>query len=250
MDDILEQLIQLSHTLADEKYHLAMLGEGNTSANCQDGTFWVKASGSQMATIDASGFSLVNLNAIMKLLGQKTLSDEEINRGLNDALVNKNHRKPSVETFLHALFIQEGGANWVGHTHPISILSILCSKSGAEPFLKHLYPDEIVVCGDAPVVVPYTDPGLPLAQAARKELQHYQDERGHSPKVVLMENHGLIALGQTAQEVVNISLMSDKWAHVLRGTYALGGPQYLSKEQADRIENRPDEHYRWRQLAR
>ncbi len=250
MNEILEQLIQLSHTLADEKYNLVMLGEGNISANCADGTFLVKASGSQMASIDASGFSQVNLKAVMKLLDRKTLSDEEVANGLQNALVDKNHRKPSVETFLHALFLQEGGINWVGHTHPISILSILCSQSGAAPFLKHLYPDEIVVCGDAPAVIPYTDPGLPLAQAAREVLHHYQDENGHSPKVVLMENHGLIALGQTAQEVINITLMADKWARVLRGTYAMGGPHYLSKTQADRIENRPDEHYRRHQLAR
>jgi rhamnose utilization protein RhaD (predicted bifunctional aldolase and dehydrogenase) len=250
MDAILEQLIQMSHALGDEKKQLAMLGEGNTSANCDDGTFWVKSSGSQLATIDASGFSRVNLNAIIKLLGSPSLSDDQIAQGLLDAMVIQTQRKPSVETFIHALFIKEGGVNWVGHTHPVSVLSILCSKAGAEPFLRHLFPDEIVVCGDIPMIVPYVDPGLPLAQAVRQELKRYLNAHHHSPKMVLMENHGLIALGATHQEVINISLMADKWARILCGTYALGGPHYLSKKYADRIDNRPDEHYRRQTLTK
>jgi rhamnose utilization protein RhaD (predicted bifunctional aldolase and dehydrogenase) len=250
MDEFLEQLIQLSHALADEKKQLAMLGEGNTSANCNDGTFWVKSSGSQLATIDASGFSRVSLDAIMQLLKLRSLSDDQIAQGLQDALVIRTHLKPSVETFLHALFIKEGKVNWIGHTHPISVLSILCSKVGADAFLRHLFPDEIVVCGDIPMVVPYTDPGLPLAQAVRQELKRYQNTHNYTPKMVLMENHGLIALGATHQEVLNISLMADKWARVLSGTYTLGGPRYLSKKYTDRIENRPDERYRRQTLTK
>ena len=244
MDEILKRLIELSHALGDEKNQLAMLGEGNTSASCHDGTFYVKTSGSQLATIDSSGFSRVKLDAVINLLDRPSMSDEEVAKSLQAALVDPSHRKPSVETFLHALFIKEGGVEWVGHTHPISVLSILCSQAGAEPFLQHIFPDEIVVCGEEPLVVPYVDPGLPLAQAVRTELHRYQDRLGHSPKVVMMINHGLIALGTTPQETLNISLMADKWARILLGTFASRGPHYLSKKQADRIENRPDEKYR------
>jgi hypothetical protein len=38
--------------------------------------------------------------------------------------------------------------------------------------------------------------------------------------------------------------MLDKWARILAGNYALGGPQFLESSISDRIENRPDEHYR------
>jgi ribulose-5-phosphate 4-epimerase/fuculose-1-phosphate aldolase len=59
-----------------------------------------------------------------------------------------------------------------------------------------------------------------------------------------MVNHGAVALGQTSTEVFNILLMADKWARVLVGTYALGGPNFLSAEQVERIDSRLDEHYR------
>jgi len=246
---LLKELISLSHELARESRQLVILGEGNTSANCGDGTFWVKASGSQLGNIDESGFSRVSFEAIQALIDQGTLTEEQIEEGLVQSLVDKAQRKPSVETFLHALCLMQPDVNWVGHTHPISLLQFLCSKLGAEPFSRHLFPDEIVVCGLAPLVVPYVDPGSTLAHTIQEELLRYQDLYGSSPKMILMVNHGLVALGKTSQEVLNISLMADKFARILYGAYALGGPNYLLYKEADRIDNRLDEHYRRRMLS-
>jgi rhamnose utilization protein RhaD (predicted bifunctional aldolase and dehydrogenase) len=248
VDPVLEQLIWLSHELGREARQLAILGEGNTGATCDDGTFWVKASGSQLGTITAEGFSRVNLAAVIDLLERTDMDDQAVGRALMEVLVDPQARRPSVETFLHALCLHEGGARWVGHTHAVSVNQILCSRLGAEPFLRHLFPDGIVVCGRHPAVVPYIDPGLPLAVAVRAELRRFQDTYGHSPKLLLMVNHGLVALGQSAQEALNITLMADKWAKVLAGTYLLGGPNFLPDQQAERIDNRLDEHYRRQQL--
>ena len=73
---------------------------------------------------------------------------------------------PSVEIFLHAICLSEGGARWVGHTHALSANQILCSRLGAEPFMRHLFPDGIVVCGVAPRVIPYVDPGFVLGHVS------------------------------------------------------------------------------------
>jgi rhamnose utilization protein RhaD (predicted bifunctional aldolase and dehydrogenase) len=151
---------------------------------------------------------------------------------------------PSVEIFLHAVCLAEGGARWVGHTHTTSVNAILCSSLGAEPFLGHLFPDAIVVCGVAPAVIPYVDPGYMLGLVMRDELKRYQQAFSRQPKMVLMVNHGVVALGQTPTEVFNILLMADKWAKVLQGTYALGGPNYLTAQNVERIDSRLDEHYR------
>lgn len=249
IDPIVEQLIWLSNELGREERGLVILGEGNTGASCGDGTFWVKASGSEMGTIDAGGFSHVDINAVMSLLDNKSMDDEAVGKALMDVLVDPSHRRPSVETFLHALCIEEAGAKWIAHTHAISVNAILCSKLGAEPFRGHLFPDGIVVCGPKVAVVPYVDPGLPLAQAVRDELRRFQDEFGFPPKLLLMENHGLVGLGQSAQEALNINLMADKWAKTIIGSYTLGGPNFLSPENVTRIDSRLDEHYRRQQLA-
>lgn len=244
---VLDSLIALSRDIGRPERELAILGEGNTSADAGDGTFWVKASGSQLALIDAAGFSRVRLAPMLELLDAPQLSDAQVSDGLRAALVDPAARKPSVETFMHALCLAE--ASWVVHCHPIAANQILCSRLGAEPFLRQIFPDVIVVCGAMPAVVPYVDPGFALAQAVRAELRRYRAAYGIPPRLLLLENHGILALGQTAAEALNITLMADKWARILVGTYALGGPRFMSKDDVTRIASRLDEHERRRRLA-
>jgi rhamnose utilization protein RhaD (predicted bifunctional aldolase and dehydrogenase) len=248
-DPLLDALIALSRELGRPERELAILGEGNTSASVGDGTFWVKASGSQLATIEASGFSRVRLAPMLDMLEMSRLSDEQVAAGLRAALVDPEARMPSVETFMHALCLTEGQARWIAHCHPVSANQILCSRLGAAPFLQQIFPDAIVVCGAAPAVVPYVDPGYALARAIRAELRRYRAAYGCAPRLLLMANHGILALGQTPNEALNITLMADKWASILIGTYAFGGPHFISEDDVARIDGRLDEHARRRHLA-
>lgn len=248
--EIVKRLIWLSHELGREDRQLAILGEGNVSTDPGDGTFYVKASGNQLATINAAGFTRVKVSPILEALDQSSMTDEEVRRVLEDSRVDKKAGLPSVETFLHAVCLKEGGVRWVGHTHPVSVLKILCSKLGAEPFRRHIFPDEIVVCGRHLAVVPYVDPGARLAVALRNSLRQFMASHRTAPKVILMVNHGPVVLGQSERDVLNTMLMLDKWAAILSGIYGAGKPQFLAEKNADRIENRADEHYRRRIIGR
>jgi rhamnose utilization protein RhaD (predicted bifunctional aldolase and dehydrogenase) len=249
MDEKLNELINLSRELGKPEHKLAILGEGNTSADCGDGTIWVKASGSQLRSIEENGFSRVNVKLVLELMNSNIQDDSDVTDGLMNSLLDRKMNKPSVETFLHALCIFKGGSKWVGHTHPISVMSILCSKEGARPFRQHIYPDEIVGCGGVPLIIPYIDPGLALARGIRDELKAYMDKLGQAPRLILMENHGMVALGQTAKEVITISLTADKWAQTILGTFILGGPRFFSEQQARQVEFRPDEAYRRKKIS-
>jgi rhamnose utilization protein RhaD (predicted bifunctional aldolase and dehydrogenase) len=247
MSELLKQLVTLSNDLGKEDRHLAILGEGNTSADNGDGNFWIKGSGSSLSNMSEKQFSLVKKQAVLDFI-DKPASEQEVQDFLKSCKVDSDAPHPSVETFLHALCLDIGGAKWVGHTHTESMLSILCSKMGAEPFMQHIYPDVIVVCGLHIAVVPYIDPGLQLARAVRDELVRFKKEHGKGPKLLLMVNHGPVALGQTAKEVFNIMLMADKWARTLNHMQAWGGPRYLSAAEAKGIDNRLDEAFRRKQI--
>lgn len=248
--ETLNRLIWLSHELGREDRQLAILGEGNVSADLGDGTFYVKASGNQLATINAAGFTRVKVSPILAAIDQSPRADAEVRSVLEDSRVDKTAALPSVETFLHAVCLQAGGAKWVGHTHPVSVLKILCSQLGAEPFRRHIFPDEIVVCGRHLAEVPYVDPGIRLAVALRDSLRHFRISHRTAPKVILMVNHGPVVLGQSERDVLNTMLMLNKWATILSGIYCGGKPQFLEENNADRIENRPDEHYRRRVIGK
>jgi rhamnose utilization protein RhaD (predicted bifunctional aldolase and dehydrogenase) len=241
---VLDELIRLSLDVGREDRALAILGEGNTSANAGDGTFWIKASGTSLSTANADSFSLIRMDAVLTYVDRPAMTEVEVGEALKDVLVDSAHKRPSTETFMHAVLLAEGGANWIAHCHPVSANAILCSQLGAEPFKRPLFPDGIVVCGRYPAVVPYVDPGFYLGHAIRNELRRYQDAHGHNPKLMLMVNHGITALGQTAQEALNILRMADKWSKILMGTYAFGGPNYMPEEEAQRIDHRLDEVYR------
>ncbi len=245
MDDILNQLVTMTRNLGDPALDYAILGEGNSSARADADVFWVKASGVQMRTIEPRGFVQVCFERVLTMLQAETLSDDQVKAGLEAAKADRTVKaRPSVETVVHALALQAPGVGFIGHTHPTVVNAVLCSQRAEEAIAGRLFPDEIVYCGPASVYVPYTDPGLPLARRVRAEIERYLDRYGETPKVILMQNHGLIALGRTAAEVENITAMAVKAARVLLGSYALGGPHFLSPAAVERIHTRPDELYR------
>jgi len=242
---IQEKLVRLGRKLGDPEKDYVILGEGNISGKDNDNTFWVKASGSSLSNLQTENLVEVYFDKVLALLEKDALSDEEVKNGLQSAKTDTSVKAvPSVETFLHALLLRLPGVNFVGHTHPTPVNAILCSKKSVEAYSGSLFPDQIVYCGPAPIYVPYTDPGLPLALRVRLEVEKYVVKRETAPKVVLMENHGLLALGATSEEVEQTTNMSIKVARVILGTFALGGPRFLSEENVHRIYSRPDEEYR------
>src|SRR3990172_9422049 len=175
VDAILSQLIAMSRNLGDPAMDYAILGEGNTSARIDAETFWVKASGAPLRTLDRNGLVRVYFDPILELLENERLSDADIRKGLESARVD------------------------------LEAQAILCSKRAAEAISGRLFPDEIVYCGPAPAYVLYTDPGPPLARAVRQAIVEYSEIWGQAPKVILMQNHGFIAMGKSPADVENIT---------------------------------------------
>lgn len=236
----LERLVALSRLLGDPARNLAILGEGNTSIRTTGGRMLVKASGASLGSATADDFVEVEPAALLALLDDPEADDATVARAFAD-IEARAGRRPSVEAMLHAVCLEVGGAVAVGHTHPVPVLAILCSPHAEALATEMLFPDQIVVLGRSPLYVPYVDPGLELARRVRDELSA---RVGEPPKVIYLGNHGVFALGQTPEEVVQITEMAVKAGLVLAGALAAGGVQALSAADADRIHGRPDEHYR------
>ncbi len=245
-----DRLIELAHRLGREEHAQVILGEGNVSAALSDGSFLIKASGSSLPDLQADDVTRVDRSVILE--GLATLgphpSDADVEQLLSASRVDRTARIPSVETFLHALCLEETGIEAVGHTHAEAVNAVLCSRAGAQPFLDHLFPDAIVICGHRPAIVPYVDPGHALALAVKDALDEYRHEHGRPARLLLMENHGPVALGANTTEVASVLFMAAKWARVLIATYAFGGPRFLDAAEVRRIDGRLDEARRRRLL--
>ena len=251
-DTLMPDLLRLSHQLGEPTRQWAILGEGNTSARRDAGTFLVKASGSRLGTLTAAQVAEMRFAPVLAALeGDAVPDDAQVRELLVSASLGPAALVPSTETLMHAFLLTLPGIQFVGHTHVTSINGLLCSERGWA-FLqtgRRLFPDEIVVCGIAPCCVPYVDPGVPLARAVRAQALSYSDTYGVPPKTIYLQNHGFIALGGSASEVESIHQMADKAAGVLTAALALGEPKTLSPENVERIYTWPAEKFRQKALG-
>lgn len=246
----LQRMLTLSHELGREDRTLAILGEGNTSARTSAETFVVKASGSNLASLAPAGVTECRFDGLLPLLNRKTMTDAAIDEALLAARVEESARKPSVEAIFHAHLLTLPGVNFIGHTHPVAVNQLLCSKHARTFAKRRLFPDEVVCCGVESVYVPYLDPGLKLAQGIRAAVAAYMKRLARLPRIILLENHGLIALGATIESVLAATLMGVKAAEIFVGAAAVSGqPRFLTPAQVLRIAGRRDEHYRQRALG-
>ena len=244
----MDDLVALSRELGRDDRQLAILGEGNTSVRLPDGRFAVKASGACLATLTAADLTVCDRGRMLAMLDQKHLTDGQVGEALQAGRVDPAAKKPSIESVFHAWLLALDGVEFIGHTHPLAVNQILCSPRARDFSERRMFPDEVVVCGAASVFVPYTDPGLPLAREIRDRTKAFIEKHGHAPRLILLQNHGLIALGSTSQAVLASTMMAVKAASIFMGAAAMGGPVFLTPQHVERIAGRADEAYRQAQL--
>ncbi len=242
-------LLRMSHELGRDDLRMAILGEGNTSTRVGPDTFLVKASGSSLRTLTPNDVVECRMSALLQLMKNTNLGDSDVDAALFASRIDPNGKKPSLEALFHASLLSLPDVEFVGHVHATAVAQILCSPRARE-FAEHrIVPDEIVCCGVASVYVPYADPGLELARQIRTGVMTFVEKHARSPRVILLENHGIITIGRTPEAVVSAMLMAEKVANIWLGAAALGGPVFLKPEQVERIADRPDEKYRQKVLS-
>ncbi|MBL9121710.1 MAG: class II aldolase [Phycisphaerae bacterium] len=249
----LVELLALTRHLGEPHRDYVILGEGNTSARIDDTAFWVTTSGRALDAISDDGFVQVRMEAAQTMLRGGDLSEDAVRAALIAAKVDGTPEpRPSVETVVHAVCLAQPGVRFVGHTHPTAVNAITCSPDYERLLSGRLFPDEVVLCGPRPLLVPYVDPGLPLAREIHRRLETFHATHGTTPKVIYLQNHGVIALGASAHEVRSITAMVVKVARILiaaASTNPRGEVRFMPDAEVTRIHHRADEHYRQRVLG-
>lgn len=242
-------LLDLCHRAGAPEADLVLSAEGNVSARA-GGRMTIKASGCSLRTMTDANLIEVELATLLELLDRTDVTDEVTAAAYRASRVDPAATAmPSVEAILHATIYEHTDAAVIVHTHPTAVNAILCSTRPDLLVQGALFPDQIVMLGRHQLLIPYVDPGVPLARAVRDGLRDFMDRHGTAPRVIYLVNHGLFVLANTPDEAMHLTHMVVKVARILHGTLAAGGPVFLSPEQVDRIDRRPDEHYRRQALA-
>src|SRR5688572_3593584 len=164
MDTRVAELLELGRQLGREDRTLAILGEGNISAQLNDTQFAIKASGCALATLTERDITVCESARVLAILEQTNPTDEWVETELLAARLDSTSKKPSLEAMFHAALLALPGVQFIAHCHPLNVNRVLCSSRAQEFAEYRLFPDHVVYCGASSVFVPYADPGLPLAR--------------------------------------------------------------------------------------
>ena len=236
------ELVALTRRIGDPAADLVVLAEGNTSVRLGDDRFVVKASGSRMDLAEAGDFVVGELPELVDVLERGGTDQETLSR-----LLSAGDSRASIETLVHVVALA-AGATWVAHTHPTAVVGLLAVREADELWSAPLFPDEAVVLGE-PVWVPYAAPGIALGTAVHAAVRERLDRDGVAPRLVLLGNHGIVALGATATEVETITTMAVKAARVRSVGLGAGTLAPLDAAHARDLAARPDEAARRTRLG-
>lgn len=215
----MKELISLSHRLS----RFVVCGEGNISKKIQDG-FMIKASGTSL----------------------EDLSETDIVRcDFTGKQVDNFSKKPSLETSFHTWFMGFKEINFVAHTHPTNTLKILCSGDIKQFSENRLFPDQVVFNGQKSCVVPYANPGEELSEKIKKHVSEFMENSGYFPKLILLQNHGIICAGTSSKECIFSTEICEKSAEIYLGSRSISEKiNFINPTDVQSILNDKNEIYR------
>jgi rhamnose utilization protein RhaD (predicted bifunctional aldolase and dehydrogenase)/NAD(P)-dependent dehydrogenase (short-subunit alcohol dehydrogenase family) len=188
----LQELVDISNYFGKNKDYV-VAGGGNTSYKDKK-HIWVKASGYNLADIKAEGFAKVDRAKVeamfTKTYSKETLArEEEVKKDLVQAVADNSGLRPSVETAVHHAIEYP----FVIHLHPWMVNALTCSRN-AEKHCLDLF-------GQDSLYIEYTDPGYTLAKKVHERVSAYKQKSGHSPGIILLQNHGIFVGGHHVEEI-------------------------------------------------
>lgn len=178
-------------------------GGGNTSVKLAGGLMAIKASGFKLSDITTdNAYAVVDVEAVRAFYQNHSAQEfDDVEKAGSDAVKAATVQveglpalRPSVETGFHAVL-----STYVLHTHAAYGNLVTCCKEGREIAEK-------VMRGipQSYGFVPYTNPGAKLTFVIADEVKRVQRETGKKPAVIFMQNHGIIATCDSADDCIKL----------------------------------------------
>lgn len=186
---------------AGSRFDLIQASGGNTSVKLDRERLLIKASGVHLSEVnEQEGFVSVQYPKIIEILNKKDLSSistkserEAVAAQLVLAATQTigASNRASIEVFLHAML-----RRFVLHTHPLAVNMIVCQKNWRQYLITN-FPDALLV--------PYATPGIELGVLLNSSLNIQDVGRDSLPKVIFLQNHGLIINAESIEEVMRLT---------------------------------------------
>jgi rhamnose utilization protein RhaD (predicted bifunctional aldolase and dehydrogenase)/NAD(P)-dependent dehydrogenase (short-subunit alcohol dehydrogenase family) len=172
---------------------LVLHGGGNTSVKLREKNLYgedeevlyIKGSGSDLETIEATGFTPLRLESVRRLASLGSLSDVQMVDELAAHTLRAGAPAPSIESIMHAALPHA----YVDHTHADAVLAVSNAPEG-EKRMREIY-------GARAIVVPYLMAGFELGAACARA---YEKHKGKDTIGMVLLSHGIVSFGRDARE--------------------------------------------------
>ncbi|MFZ4456893.1 MAG: class II aldolase/adducin family protein [Bacteroidales bacterium] len=129
------------------------------------------------------------------------------------------------------------------------ILYFAKSRESFEQASTAFTPDDIVYCKAYYLFIPQANDSKALESLAQEKIADFKLQNGYFPKVLVLENQGVIAIEDSEKSASNVL---EVFTNILKISFLsnnFGGPQFMTKSQIEFIDNWEVENYR-RQMAK
>jgi rhamnose utilization protein RhaD (predicted bifunctional aldolase and dehydrogenase)/NAD(P)-dependent dehydrogenase (short-subunit alcohol dehydrogenase family) len=177
---LIQALVERSRRIGADPA-LVLRGGGNTSSKGVEAgvpVLWIKGSGSDLATCEATDFAALRLDDLLALREHDAMTDDEMLASVRRALLDPDAPRPSIETLLHAWL----PAPHVDHVHADAICALANAPDPRAAVREAL--------GEDVAVVDYVRPGFELS----KRVAECADARA-----VVLAHHGLVTWGDGSE---------------------------------------------------
>ncbi len=125
------------------------------------------------------------------------------------------------------------------------ISDFITNKQKFEEWLARPYnPDQMVYCLSEYLFVENEGTSEEIIAEAQTKIEAFKNRRGFAPKIIFIQNEGVIAAEDSAVSVGYLKDMVNDFCRIARLTENFGGPHPLTPEQVTFIENWEVENYR------
>ena len=149
-----------------------------------------------------------------------------------------------MELSFHTYLLSFDDINYVSHTHPSNTVKILCSELSETFAQNRLFPDQVIFNGTKSCFVPYAKPGEELTNVIKDCINLFIKEEKYFPKLILLQNHGIICCGETIQECIMSTDICEKSAEIFIGSHVLGKTHFLNETEVNNLITDKKEIYR------
>jgi len=193
----------------------------------------VSRRGAYLTALTAGDMVEMDLVKTTELMSLDAVSDED----LAEVQVGATTLRPALDAILFAYLFSLDDTKYAVHVQPVEINQIIGSPRARQFAERRTIAHEVISRGVSSLLVTYADPGVPLAKEVKRKLALWRDRYKVMPRLLLIQNHGMIVMGNSQEEILRVAEMTLKSAQIFIGAAVMGGPAFLTPDNVLHLEN-------------